>query len=132
MVAGSSPVFPTPSKMILYMQIDMGSYNSTQIYGLGNSFLNYIITNKTLEKDVRSLIIEQKECLCLLEDDKTIINYVNTSQVVFEILLSGKNINSRKYATLPNIIEFLKNINMLFENGINKIKITKEKGAEIL
>jgi len=116
------------------MEVSRGSYNKNNTYGLGNALLNYIISNNLFEKDINDISIVKKDCLCLLQDDKTVLNYGNLPELVFEITLRGEDdkTETRKFATLPKVIEFLRNMNTLFENGIGRIDIRKEKGAEIL
>jgi len=120
-------------KMILKMILDRGSYRKDEIFGLGNSILNYLIANKILEdKEMDDIIIEKRECLCILEDDKTIHKYDSKENKVFEILINDGDVINTKYATLPKTIEFLKNMNTIFENGVIKIHLRVCKKSEIL
>lgn len=120
--------------MILQMAIKYSrSYNETNIFGLGNAFYNYLIGNKIFEKEFDKIVIEEKECLCLLKDDETLLENRVPDVGVCRIRLVKSHDFPEKYATSKSTAEFLKNINTIFHEGqVEKIVIEKQDGAEII
>jgi hypothetical protein len=122
--------------MILQMTISRNSsYNNTTIYGLGNSLLNFLLSNKILTTKFSSIKIEKEQCLCLLKDDSEILHYNGNEFGVFTIYIynSTNSLQCEKVGNLLKIIDFLKHMNNLFYSGeVNSIKIQMEENSELL
>lgn len=118
--------------MLLKLIINKGSYRDEEVYGLGNSLFNYIITNNLLLND-SSIKILTEQCLCTLKDDiiGEIPDFNDTT--VYEIIISHKGNTNKKYAVIKKVIEFIKNMNTLFSDpNVSQIEIRRIKNAEIL
>lgn len=119
--------------MMIEMLISKGNYNDNRILGLGNSLLNYLITNQVFGEEFKYIKFDKRECLCILKDEKQIQDVVCHNDGVYKIFIyEGSTLLSTKYATISKLIEYLRNLNTMFENRVDIIKITKIDNAEIL
>lgn len=121
--------------MLLQMAVRYGgSYNKEKnIFGLGNSLYNFIMVNNILEKEFERIHIVEVESICLLEDDKNLVENKLSNIGVCRIEISQTHDVPTKYATYQKTAEFLKNINNIFIEGeVKSITIKREKNAEIL
>ena len=115
------------------MAIRYSGYNEKNIFGLGNALYNFLMSNNILGKDFDRIYIEEKESICLLQDDKNLMEHNLPDNGVCIIELAKSHDVPTKYATLSKTAEFLKSINTLFSEGeLKSITVKREKNAEIL
>lgn len=118
--------------MLLSLNVEIYNEYSSQIKGIPESIINYILTNDILiNREFRYLEIYKVSCLTDLSDlrESIVDCSIHKNGGIYKIEIDSEKDKQCKYGTLEKTIEWLKNLRIIFLNeNIKEVTIKRERG----
>jgi hypothetical protein len=112
---------------------DHSDTNHVSIYGLEKSLTNYLNVNNVFINPFYSVDIQKLDCLCQVEDAKTLNPIHKGNPGAYKIWIKGDDgVSHIKYSSYANLMIYLSQMDRLFENGIFSIFIKPKRSSEVL